>query len=113
MSAHIQAIDPVCGMTVDPATAAGSLVHEGITYYFCNPSCLKKFQADPHRYVDVPRGGQPLGMAMPSFGAGAPSTAPGASQSRAEVSNKAGRARRSMECLQESARLAGWGSDIV
>src|SRR5262249_59829837 len=44
-------IDPVCGMTVDPATAAGSTAFEGKTYYFCNPSCLKKFQADPHRYL--------------------------------------------------------------
>jgi Cu+-exporting ATPase len=43
-------IDPVCGMTVDPASAAGSTEFEGKTYYFCNPSCLEKFQADPHRY---------------------------------------------------------------
>jgi P-type Cu+ transporter len=44
-------IDPVCGMTVDPASAAGSTAFEGKTYYFCNSSCLKKFQADPHRYL--------------------------------------------------------------
>jgi YHS domain-containing protein len=44
------ATDPVCGMNVNPATAAGSAVHEGRTYYFCNPSCLHRFQADPGRY---------------------------------------------------------------
>jgi len=39
--------DPVCGMQVDPATAAGSSEYNGKTYYFCNPSCLQRFEADP------------------------------------------------------------------
>src|SRR5207248_306561 len=43
--------DPVCGMTVDPATAPASLVHEGRTYHFCCPSCAARFQADPGRYL--------------------------------------------------------------
>jgi Cu+-exporting ATPase len=38
-------------MTVNPATAAGSIVHNGKTYYFCNPSCRQKFAADPDRYL--------------------------------------------------------------
>jgi Cu+-exporting ATPase len=46
-----ESVDPVCGMTVDPATAAGSATHEGRTYYFCSKHCLHKFQADPSRYV--------------------------------------------------------------
>ncbi len=41
------AVDPVCGMSVDPATAPAQVVHEGRTYYFCNPSCAGKFEADP------------------------------------------------------------------
>ncbi|MEP7152279.1 MAG: heavy metal translocating P-type ATPase [Nitrospira sp.] len=45
-------IDPVCGMTVDPTTAAGSYTHEGTTYSFCCQSCLAKFRADPLRYLD-------------------------------------------------------------
>ena len=45
------AIDPVCGMTVDPAHAAGSYEHGGKTYYFCNASCLNRFKADPSRYL--------------------------------------------------------------
>jgi Cu+-exporting ATPase len=40
-------IDPVCGMTVDPADAAGSFEHEGKTYYFCSTHCLEKFRRDP------------------------------------------------------------------
>ena len=45
------AIDPVCGMTVDLAHAAGSYEHAGQTYYFCNVSCLNRFKADPPRYT--------------------------------------------------------------
>jgi P-type Cu+ transporter len=44
-------VDPVCGMTVNPATARASTVYEGKSYYFCCPSCLQKFQADPQRYL--------------------------------------------------------------
>ena len=43
--------DPVCGMTIDPATAAGSAEHDGQTYYFCSPGCRKAFLADPGKYV--------------------------------------------------------------
>ncbi|HZY88449.1 MAG TPA: heavy metal-binding domain-containing protein, partial [Gemmataceae bacterium] len=43
--------DPVCGMTVDPATAPASVAHGGRTYYFCNPGCARKFSADPERYL--------------------------------------------------------------
>ncbi|HEX6662210.1 MAG TPA: XdhC family protein [Gaiellaceae bacterium] len=39
------AIDPVCGMTVEVATAVHTLEHEGATYYFCGAGCLRKFQA--------------------------------------------------------------------
>lgn len=47
-------IDPVCGMTVQPETAAGSHVHEGKTYYFCAHSCLAKFRDDPASYLTPP-----------------------------------------------------------
>jgi len=43
--------DPVCGMTVDPATARHTLQHAGKTYNFCCASCREKFQADPDRYL--------------------------------------------------------------
>ncbi|MEO8574908.1 MAG: YHS domain-containing protein [Pyrinomonadaceae bacterium] len=38
-------IDPICGMQVAPATAAGSLNQDGETYYFCSAGCLQKFIA--------------------------------------------------------------------
>jgi Cu+-exporting ATPase len=45
------AVDPVCGMTIDPARAAGHLEHDRTTYYFCSKGCLAKFAADPDRYL--------------------------------------------------------------
>jgi Cu+-exporting ATPase len=44
--------DPVCGMRIDPETAAGTWDYQGTRYYFCNPSCLTKFKADPQKYLD-------------------------------------------------------------
>ncbi len=44
-------IDPVCGMEIDPQTAAGSSEYMGKTYYFCSPGCKKDFEKDPERYV--------------------------------------------------------------
>ena len=41
------AIDPVCGMTVNPATAKFRAEHDGRTYYFCCGGCQAKFTADP------------------------------------------------------------------
>jgi P-type Cu+ transporter len=45
--------DPVCGMLIDPATAAGKFEYKGTTYYFCNPGCLKRFQAQPDVYLSL------------------------------------------------------------
>ena len=50
-----EAKDPVCGMTVDPARAAGKSEHEGETYYFCNPGCQAKFEANPGAYLSAAR----------------------------------------------------------
>lgn len=46
-----KAVDPVCGMTVDPLSAAGSFDHAGTTYYFCNPRCEERFRRDPDGYL--------------------------------------------------------------
>jgi Cu+-exporting ATPase len=43
-------VDPVCGMTVDPATAAGSSRIGDQTFYFCSASCKQQFNADPAAY---------------------------------------------------------------
>ena len=46
-----QAIDPICGMQVDPATAAGSSEYQGVTYYFCWTGCKRQFDKAPQRYI--------------------------------------------------------------
>ena len=51
LTAPPPAVDPVCGMTVDPAAARASTVYQGKTYYFCCPSCLQRFQEAPERYL--------------------------------------------------------------
>jgi P-type Cu+ transporter len=43
--------DPVCGMTVNPATAGASAEHAGSTYYFCCAGCAQKFEASPNEYL--------------------------------------------------------------
>jgi len=45
------ALDPVCGMKVDPSTARHKAEHEGKTFYFCSEGCHTKFGADPAKYV--------------------------------------------------------------
>ena len=62
------AIDPVCGMTVQPATAAGSYEYQGKTYYFCATSCLTKFRTDPIHYLTPPEQRAPKVMPVPSGG---------------------------------------------
>src|SRR5450756_144317 len=43
--------DPVCGMSVDPATATQRVESAGTTYYFCSAGCKETFDKDPGRYV--------------------------------------------------------------
>ncbi|QSQ20281.1 heavy metal translocating P-type ATPase [Pyxidicoccus parkwayensis] len=64
-SGGAHAIDPVCGMKVDPlAPKGGSLEHEGKTYFFCNPKCRERFGADPARYL-TPAPAEPTPPAAP------------------------------------------------
>jgi Cu+-exporting ATPase len=44
--------DPVCGMDVEPAKAAGISVHRGQTYYFCSKGCKATFDAAPERFAE-------------------------------------------------------------
>jgi Cu+-exporting ATPase len=50
------ALDPVCGMTVDPAKAAGAFDYKGAKYYFCSKHCLHSFQSDPERFSSTKAG---------------------------------------------------------
>lgn len=45
------ATDPVCGMTVDPATSRHRFQHDGVTFHFCCAGCRGKFAADPDKYL--------------------------------------------------------------
>jgi len=55
------AIDPVCGMKVNVGQAAATSVHEGKTYYFCNPGCKKTFDAAPAKYTRGAAAAKPSG----------------------------------------------------
>ncbi len=66
--------DPVCGMTVNPATAR-NFAHAGATYYFCGASCETKFRANPAQYLAAPAA--PATHAHHAHAA-SPSTAPAA-----------------------------------
>ena len=57
--ANSQPVDPVCGMTVDPARAAGHLRHGGRDFWFCSSSCQSKFAQDPSGYLDPSEPVQP------------------------------------------------------
>ena len=59
-------IDPVCNMTVNPASAAGSYEYGGQTYHFCSTPCLHKFKADPQAYLNQsPRAAHQHAMSAP------------------------------------------------
>ena len=49
--APAKSVDPVCGMTVDPARAAGHVDYQGQTYYFCGRGCVEKFRANPAEFI--------------------------------------------------------------
>ncbi len=46
--------DPVCGMKVEPDSAAGTSTHAGATYYFCSSGCKQKFDANPANFLEAP-----------------------------------------------------------
>src|SRR5579883_1386253 len=46
------AVDPVCGMRVDPRKAAATAQWNGKSFYFCNPKCHDRFVASPLQFVD-------------------------------------------------------------
>jgi len=61
------ALDPVCGMTIDPARAAGSSRYGGETIYFCSLHCKAKFDGNPAAYVaDAPKP-QPVTAASATY----------------------------------------------
>ncbi len=66
--------DPVCGMEINLADAAGKYEYKGETYYFCHRSCLEKFQAEPAKFLQPP---EPVpSIEAPPVAAPLPDTAP-------------------------------------
>jgi len=61
--ASAKAVDPVCGMTVDPETAAHHAEHDGQAFHFCSERCRTRFVADPEKYLakDQPAPAAPPG----------------------------------------------------
>lgn len=51
VSADGAVTDPVCGMTVDPATTAHHATHQGTEYHFCSARCQERFIAEPQKYL--------------------------------------------------------------
>lgn len=46
-------VDPVCGMTVQPDSAAAQREADGKTYYFCSTGCAARFDANPSQYTQA------------------------------------------------------------
>ncbi|MGL3105678.1 heavy metal translocating P-type ATPase [Bradyrhizobium sp. BR 1432] len=57
--AATKVLDPVCGMTVDPATSKHHLTHHGETFHFCSAGCRTKFAADPAKYLAKDKAPEP------------------------------------------------------
>lgn len=55
------AIDPVCGMEVDEATAEWKTEYQGQMYYFCAPGCKRSFEKEPEKYLSG-QGGHSMGQ---------------------------------------------------
>jgi Cu+-exporting ATPase len=79
--------DPVCGMSVEPATAKHKRDYNGKSYHFCCQGCAQKFEAAPETYLaqqsDTAKPGAAtagglvtLGMPPKTAGPGSPATAP-------------------------------------
>ena len=45
------AVDPVCGMEVDPALAPAQTSYEGQAYFFCSDECRRLFEENPSEYL--------------------------------------------------------------
>jgi Cu+-exporting ATPase len=74
----LPALDPVCGMKVDPGTARFRAEYSGRTYYFCCAGCETKFRSDPARYL-APQAPSLVQIGLPASSAPhppAPSTPP-------------------------------------
>ena len=47
----VEAVDPVCGMTVAVGADTPSVEHDGVTYWFCCAGCQSRFAGDPASFL--------------------------------------------------------------
>jgi Cu+-exporting ATPase len=47
----VAAIDPVCGMSVNPQTAKHRFAYKGRDYFFCSARCRERFEAEPEKFL--------------------------------------------------------------
>src|SRR5258708_31902902 len=64
--------DPVCGMSVDRATAKHQHWHAGKNFFFCCARCADKFRADPEKYLNHSAPTQSSGLVMPGAARSSP-----------------------------------------
>jgi len=88
-SESVKAVDPVCGMKVETATAKFRAQHDGKEYFFCSARCLAKFQSSPMTILSSPP--KPMGSGLVSLGTG-PGMAPAPTKSAA-TADGAGKSR--------------------
>ena len=62
-------IDPICGMDVEPETAAANYEYKGQMFYFCSVPCVEKFKANPEQFLQ-PTVQERSGHAPESLGSG-------------------------------------------
>jgi len=62
MAVVTRAIDPVCGMSVDPQTAKHRFVYKGQDYFFCSGRCRERFAAEPDKFLQ-PKAAEPAARA--------------------------------------------------
>jgi len=55
IEAPVMAIDPVCGMEVEIATARFTSDHDGRRFYFCCAGCRRSFEKEPEKYLAADR----------------------------------------------------------
>jgi Cu+-exporting ATPase len=68
--------DPVCGMTVNPATSKHRFAHAGQTFHFCCARCREKFAADPLSYLAPAANPEPPPAPLPALSLGTMHTCP-------------------------------------
>src|SRR5262249_11465328 len=56
MGAQAEAVDPVCGITVNSATSEYRSDHKRKSYYFCSSACKARFDREPDKYVEAGKG---------------------------------------------------------